>query len=112
MSEKARARPSKLKGRKRPPVSKEWKENIAVAMRGREFSPEHRERLAAAAKRRWAKRKVEVCAVCGLKTKNLWSTHLWCRHRVTREEYVATYNHKVVSVRALGRQDVYCITVK
>lgn len=106
-------RPGWNKGLKLPPISEEHKQRLREVMTGRNVAEETCRKLSANKKRYWNSRtRKTTCAICGKEMWTVTQTHLFHKHGITPKEYKETYNHKVVSVEKVGKEDVYNITVE
>ncbi len=109
------------------PMKEETKSKISTALAGRIFTEEyrknlcgeksenHKAKLAQHLQKVHKKRKEAPdvkCAICHNIFRQVTNTHLKHAHGITREEYTATFNHKVVSIRRAGTEDVYNINVE
>jgi len=97
-------------------TSEETKKKISVSSTGRIVTNETKELLSQTKTKHWAAlresgKKVK-CAICGNEYTSITNTHLQNKHNITCEEYKETYNHKVVSVKFHGYEDVYNINVE
>lgn len=93
------------KGKKKPESFREY-------MRNRVVSEETKQKLSEARKQYLENKPDETCLVCNKTFRTITNTHLKHKHKITKKEYLETYNHKVVSVEFCGYEDVYNLTVE
>ncbi len=114
LSESKKGKPSKLKGIKRPPFSDEWRRKLSESGKGHIRTESTRQKSRESHIARWTEKKKgpkESCPICQKEFVAI-STHMYHKHGTTVAEYKATYNHKVVSIVAVGRENVYNINVE
>jgi hypothetical protein len=112
ISEANTGKPAWNRGMKLSPLSAEQRLKMSRALKGRKLTPEHIRKVAIGRKRAWAAKPDETCALCGKTYRIVSYSHLRKEHDLSLAEYRETYNHRVVSVRRVGRSDVYNITVE